>query len=79
MRFAGDEVVPLWLALTYLLSNLVLNALNFYWFSKMIDAVRKRFVPPKEKKEKAIAMKSVSANGSVKIDVDHNEVRRRKA
>jgi hypothetical protein len=57
MRFAGEEYVPLWLAFTYLGSNVVLNTLNFYWFGKMIETVRKRFQPPKEqrKKEKAIA------------------------
>ncbi|KAI9801521.1 MAG: hypothetical protein M1833_002753 [Piccolia ochrophora] len=43
MRFAGTQVVPVWLAVTYLASNTVLNTLNFYWFGKMIEAVRKRF------------------------------------
>ena len=32
-----------WLVATYVASNLVLNSLNYYWFSKMIDAVMKRF------------------------------------
>jgi len=56
----------------------VLNTLNFYWFGKMIEAVRKRFQPPKEqrRKEKAIATKT-GADGKVKIDVDETEVRRR--
>ncbi len=27
----------------YLTCNLVLNSLNFYWFAKMIETVRKRF------------------------------------
>ncbi|KAJ4290164.1 hypothetical protein N0V88_006673 [Collariella sp. IMI 366227] len=40
--------VPLWLTLLYLSSNLVLNGLNWYWFVKMVAAVRKRFVPPVE-------------------------------
>ncbi|KAF3491482.1 DUF887 domain-containing protein [Arthroderma uncinatum] len=35
--------IPPWLAFTYLGSNTVLNTLNWYWFSKMIDAVLKRF------------------------------------
>lgn len=35
--------VPTWLVVTYVASNLVLNSLNYYWFSKMIDAVLKRF------------------------------------
>jgi hypothetical protein len=79
MQFAGEEFVPLWLAFTYLGSNVVLNTLNFYWFGKMIDAVRKRFQPPKEqrRKEKAIATKTTGADGKVKIDVDETEVRRR--
>ena len=44
-RAEGIEV-PLWLALTYLGSNTILNCLNYYWFGRMIDAVRKRFTPP---------------------------------
>ncbi|KAF2137959.1 uncharacterized protein K452DRAFT_290996 [Aplosporella prunicola CBS 121167] len=50
MRFApssADELaIPLWLAAVYLAANLTLNALNWYWFSKMIETVRKRFAPP---------------------------------
>jgi hypothetical protein len=38
--------IPIWLALTYVASNLVLNGLNYYWFSQMIDAVMKRFREP---------------------------------
>lgn len=45
MLFAGDSV-PLWLAGCYLLSNLTLNGLNWYWFGKMIETLRKRFDPP---------------------------------
>ncbi|KAI0165954.1 TLC domain-containing protein [Xylariaceae sp. FL1272] len=37
--------VPLWLAGVYMAGNLTLNSLNFYWFFKMIEAVRKRFDP----------------------------------
>lgn len=45
MRFTSSETlaIPLWLAMVYLISNLVLNTLNFYWFGKMIETVRKRF------------------------------------
>jgi len=45
MKFAGShtQAVPLWLAGIYLTCNLVLNSLNFYWFGKMIETVRKRF------------------------------------
>ncbi|KAB8303690.1 hypothetical protein EYC80_005077 [Monilinia laxa] len=81
MRFANDEFIPLWLGFTYLGSNLVLNTLNFYWFGKMIEAVRKRFQPTKEgrQKDKAIAIKSTGANGKTRISVEESEVRRRKA
>ena len=44
--------VPLWLALVYLGSNAVLNSLNYYWFGRMIDTVRKRFAPPGSEKKK---------------------------
>lgn len=44
--------VPFWLVLTYLSSNLILNSLNFYWFSKMIETVMKRFRAPVAGKEK---------------------------
>lgn len=39
-------VVPSWLAFLYLGSNITLNSLNYFWFSKMIDAVTKRFREP---------------------------------
>ncbi|KAI7213474.1 DUF887-domain-containing protein [Hortaea werneckii] len=42
----GEQYLPLWLAAVYLASNLVLNLLNLYWFSKMIQTIRKRFDPP---------------------------------
>ena len=43
-----QENMPLWLGLTYLGSNVMLNTLNFYWFGKMIETVKKRFRTPKE-------------------------------
>ncbi|OJD31285.1 uncharacterized protein BKCO1_5000018 [Diplodia corticola] len=46
MRFAEGTEVPVWLAATYLAANLTLNSLNFFWFNKMIETVRKRFQPP---------------------------------
>lgn len=42
--------VPTWLVLTYVASNLILNSLNYYWFSKMVETVLKRFRP--ENKDK---------------------------
>lgn len=44
--FMGVRHVPVWLGVSYLASNLVLNALNFYWFNKMIQTIRSRFDPP---------------------------------
>lgn len=46
MQFAREASVPVWLACTYLGSNVVLNTLNFYWFGKMIETVKKRFRAP---------------------------------
>ena len=45
MKYTGvhTQAVPLWLAGIYLSCNLVLNSLNFFWFGKMIETVRKRF------------------------------------
>lgn len=50
MRFAGDYSMPAWLAVVYLSSNVVLNTLNFYWFGKMIETIKKRFAESKDKK-----------------------------
>lgn len=44
--FMGVRYLPLWLGSAYLASNLVLNMLNYYWFTKMIQTIRKRFDPP---------------------------------
>jgi hypothetical protein len=46
MQFADGQYIPLWLAATYLASNLILNGLNWFWFNKMIETLRKRFEPP---------------------------------
>lgn len=52
MRFSEKQVLPLWLAYTYLASNTLLMVLNFYWFWRMIETVTKRFRSPPEKKPK---------------------------
>ncbi|MCJ1432353.1 hypothetical protein MMC27_001709 [Xylographa pallens] len=82
LRFQGDGVVPIWLACTYLGSNMVLNTLNFYWFGKMIEAVKKRFRPVKREKVgvKAEESANVRVNGSAHrvVDVQKTEVRRRR-
>lgn len=41
--------VPTWLVVTYVTSNLILNGLNYYWFSKMVETVMKRFRGPPSK------------------------------
>jgi hypothetical protein len=48
----GD--LPIWLVCVYLVGNTALSLLNFYWFSQMVKAVRKRFVPQAEEKIKKV-------------------------
>ena len=45
LKFAGPqtEPVPIWLAGIYLMCNIVLHALNFRWFARMMETVSKRF------------------------------------
>ena len=43
------RALPTWLALLYVGGNTALSLLNFYWYWKMIAAVRKRFVPKEDK------------------------------
>jgi len=68
-------------------SNIVLNTLNFYWFGKMIETVKKRFTPEKEKV--AVVMNGkvesseevtevVDGDGKKTVTVEKTEVRRRK-
>ena len=44
--FMTVKRLPLWLGLTYLIVNVAITLLNFFWFSKMIQTIRKRFDPP---------------------------------
>lgn len=44
--------LPMWLVSVYLAGNTALSFLNIYWFSQMVKAVRKRFVPAEEAKVK---------------------------
>ena len=84
MRFSGDEVVPLWLAGAYLGSNVVLNGLNWWWFTKMIETIRKRFEPgAKERggrKEEGVVVANGDAKGVVSgaIGSDGGKARKRK-
>jgi hypothetical protein len=80
MRYTSREHVPIFLAFIYLASNLTLNSLNFYWFGKMIETLRKRFQPavePGPKAEKPRVTRSTGADGRAKIEVEDTEVRRR--
>ncbi|KAK0730768.1 TLC domain-containing protein [Lasiosphaeris hirsuta] len=54
MAFVNESTgpIPVWLAGIYVASNIVLNSLNWFWFVKMIAAVRKRFEPVKEPETK---------------------------
>lgn len=53
---------PTWLVVTYVVSNLVLNTLNYYWFSKMVETVLKRFrSPAKENKKEDIKQEPLQA------------------
>jgi hypothetical protein len=65
LKYAEGNVVPTWLAVTYLSSNLVLNSLNFYWFGKMVETVRSRF----RSTEGAVKKEKVMVEG-VEVDVD---------
>lgn len=69
MIYVNDETtVPLWLAVVYIGANMTLNSLNFYWFFKMIDAIRKRFDTPADKDKIKEAMegedKKVATEGA---------------
>lgn len=76
MKFVGPgtKAVPIWLAITYLSSNTVLNSLNFYWFGKMIETVRKRFEKKPEAEKKPEGDRE---NKSEKDSGKRNNTRRR--
>jgi hypothetical protein len=41
-RQQRPQDAPLWLVGMYVVANIFLNSLNLYWFSKMIDSLRRR-------------------------------------
>lgn len=41
--------VPLTVQLVYCVGNVALNSLNWYWFTKMVQALRKRMKPSAKK------------------------------
>ena len=56
MQYAGNYFVPKWLAVVYLGANIVLNTLNFYWYGKMIETIKKRFTEAGEKKKGGVGV-----------------------
>jgi len=58
---SSKMTLPMWLVIVYLGSNTILNFLNMYWFTKMIQALRKRFQPPNSipKRERISSEKGV--------------------
>jgi hypothetical protein len=46
------RVLPTWLGVLYVGANTLLTLLNFFWYSKMIAAVTKRFKSPQEADKK---------------------------
>lgn len=66
LQFADGQSVPLWLAFAYLASNLVLNGLNWFWFTKMIETLRKRFDPP-------LGTRRAGPEKPTHIDIPENE------
>ena len=72
---SGTRGVPIWLAITYLSSNTILNSLNFYWFGKMIETVRKRF----EKKPEGADNKTDRKDEKGRVEGKRGSIRRRRS
>lgn len=51
MQFSGERRLQMWLVALYMGGHVTLQALNVFWFGKMIAAVKKRFVKV-DKREK---------------------------
>ncbi|OOQ82210.1 DUF887 domain protein [Penicillium brasilianum] len=61
--------VPTWLVVTYVTSNLILNFLNYFWFSKMVETVLKRFRgPPSGAGEKKVGEKKNAEEKPVNLE-----------
>jgi hypothetical protein len=74
--YAG-KTVPLWLAVVYLSSNLTLNGLNYYWFSRMIQTVSARFTTPKEEKAAKVRIEGSKVDLATAAEIAGKEARRR--
>jgi hypothetical protein len=72
----GERGIPMWLAICYLASNLTLNSLNWFWFSKMIATIRKRFDPPmgtRKPEQKTNEKVEVAEDDKVLVEGSHVE------
>lgn len=58
----GCRTLPAWLAISYVGANTALSVLNFYWFYKMVAAVKKRF-PKEDKDTKAVKRSKDTVDG----------------
>lgn len=68
MYFVKDVgLVLVWLVVMYVVSNLMLNMLNWYWYFKMIFVVKKRF--ELVKKEKVVVFVGGKGIGNVVMGV----------
>jgi hypothetical protein len=74
LRFAEGQTVPLWLVCAYLASNLVLNSLNWFWFGKMIETLRKRFDPPFGTKKPEIKETTLEIPDNEKVLIEGTHV-----
>lgn len=71
MKFVDEKShVPWWIVAVYLVSNLTLNALNWYWFGKMIATVRKRFEGKPDDVDQKRAMKKDHSKSIVEDAAD---------
>jgi hypothetical protein len=84
VRFApATPHLPALLWGIFVASNITSHALNFYWYGKMISAIRKRFDPPfgtraaAKKAEKVTVERGVDGEGRKTLEVDSVELRRR--
>ncbi|KAH7562393.1 hypothetical protein BM1_01913 [Bipolaris maydis] len=75
LQYSVGQTIPLWIISAYLASNLILNGLNWFWFGKMIETLRKRFDPPigtrKAQPKVAAAPVEIPENEKVLIEGIH--------
>jgi hypothetical protein len=84
MKYARKDA-PVWLAGSYLASNVILNVLNWYWMGEMIKTIRKRFDPPfgtrKAEKKELVDLdikKGISDDGTKSVSLEATETRKRR-